>query len=70
MIRALPLITLTEIGIIVGIGTLLDSPPVRTVSVPTLAVIADAGFWWPSRPARWHTHRLVGSSTEGSIPPR
>ena len=45
MIRALPLITLTEIGIIVGIDVRVDSLPVRTASVPTLAVITDERFW-------------------------
>jgi putative drug exporter of the RND superfamily len=70
VLGVLPLITLTQIGIIVCIGVLLDTLLVRTVIVPSLAFIAGERFWWPSRPAQHHIHRLVGSSTDGSIPPR
>ncbi len=78
VLGVLPLITLTQIGIIVCIGVLLDTLLVRTVIVPSLAFIAGEKFWWPRRPAHGHAHRaghrhahrLVGSSTEGSIPPR
>jgi RND superfamily putative drug exporter len=45
----LPLITLTQIGIIVCIGVLLDTLLVRTVIVPALAFVAGDRFWWPSR---------------------
>lgn len=51
VLGVLPLITLTQIGIIVCIGVLLDTLLVRTVVVPALAFIAGERFWWPSRPA-------------------
>ena len=70
VLGVLPLITLTQIGIIVCIGVLLDTLLVRTVIVPSLAFITGEAFWWPGRPAHHRAHRLVGSSTEGSIPPR
>lgn len=70
VLGVLPLITLTQIGIIVCIGVLLDTLLVRTVIVPSLAFIAGERFWWPSRPAQRHAHLLVGSSTDGSRPPR
>jgi putative drug exporter of the RND superfamily len=51
VLGVLPLITLTQIGIIVCIGVLLDTLIVRTVIVPALAFIAGEKFWWPSRGA-------------------
>jgi RND superfamily putative drug exporter len=51
VLGVLPLITLTQIGIIVCIGVLLDTLLVRTVIVPALAFIAGERFWLPSRPA-------------------
>ena len=48
VLGVLPLITLTQIGIIVCIGVLLDTLLVRTVLVPALAFIAGEKFWWPS----------------------
>jgi RND superfamily putative drug exporter len=49
VLGVLPLITLTQIGIIVCIGVLLDTLLVRTVIVPSLAFIAGERFWWPGR---------------------
>jgi RND superfamily putative drug exporter len=49
VLGVLPLITLTQIGIVVCIGVLLDTLLVRTVLVPALAFIAGERFWWPSR---------------------
>ena len=48
----LPLITLTQIGIIVCIGVLLDTLLVRTVLVPALAFLLGDRFWWPGRITR------------------
>ncbi|MFD9129115.1 MMPL family transporter [Kitasatospora sp. NPDC059571] len=50
VLGVLPLITLTQIGVIVGIGVLLDTLLVRTVLVPALVLLAGRRFWWPSRP--------------------
>ena len=49
VLGVLPLITLTQIGIIVCVGVLLDTLLVRTVIVPALAFIAGDRFWWPRR---------------------
>ncbi|WP_284233869.1 MMPL family transporter [Arenivirga flava] len=52
VLGVLPLITLTQIGIIVCVGVLLDTLLVRTVIVPALAFLAGERFWWPrKRPA-------------------
>jgi RND superfamily putative drug exporter len=49
VLGVLPLITLTQIGIIVCIGVLLDTLLVRTVLVPALAFLLGERFWWPGR---------------------
>lgn len=49
VLGVLPLITLTQIGIIVCIGVLLDTLLVRTVIVPSLAFISGDKFWWPRK---------------------
>nr|MDT0659562.1 MMPL family transporter [Micromonospora sp. DSM 115978] len=48
VLGVLPLVTLTEIGIIVGLGVLLDTLLVRTLLVPSIAVTLGRRFWWPS----------------------
>lgn len=48
VLGVLPLIALYQIGIIVGIGVLLDTLLVRTVVVPSLAFITGKYFWWPN----------------------
>jgi RND superfamily putative drug exporter len=49
VLGVLPLITLTQIGIIVCLGVLLDTLLVRTVLVPALAFVLGDRFWWPGR---------------------
>lgn len=43
----LPLVTLAQLGVLVGIGVLLDTFLVRTGLVPALALDLDRWFWWP-----------------------
>ena len=50
VLGVLPLVTLTQIGVIVCIGVLLDTLLVRTVIVPALAFTLGERFWWPARP--------------------
>ncbi len=52
VLGVLPLITLTQIGIIVCIGVLLDTLLVRTVIVPSLAFITGEKFWLPGKVAK------------------
>lgn len=49
VLGVLPLILLTQIGIIVCIGVLLDTLLVRTVLVPALVFLLGDRFWWPGR---------------------
>ena len=50
VLGVLPLITLTQVGIIVCVGVLLDTLLVRTVVVPALAFLLGEHFWWPATP--------------------
>lgn len=50
VLGVLPLIALTQVGVIVCIGVLIDTLLVRTVIVPALTFIAKDRFWWPRRP--------------------
>ncbi|MFJ8902100.1 MMPL family transporter [Streptomyces sp. NPDC102351] len=45
----LPLVTLAQMGVLVGIGVLLDTLLVRTVLVPALALDLGRWFWWPGQ---------------------
>ncbi len=45
----LPLVTMAQMGVLVGIGVLLDTFLVRTVMVPALALDLGRRFWWPGK---------------------
>ncbi len=45
----LPLVTLGQLGLIVGIGVLVDTLVVRTVVVPAIFGLAGDRIWWPGR---------------------
>lgn len=48
VLGVLPLITLTQIGIIVGLGILIDTFLVRTIVVPAVFAWIGPKVWWPS----------------------
>jgi RND superfamily putative drug exporter len=50
VLGVLPVIALTQIGVIVGLGVLLDTLLVRTLVVPALALLLGDRFWWPAQP--------------------
>jgi len=69
VLGVLPLIVLTQIGVVVGIGVLLDTLVVRTVLVPALFALLGHRVWWPSRldsPLARHRAqtRLTASTSE------
>nr|WP_244604894.1 RND family transporter [Mycobacterium attenuatum] len=41
--------TMVQAGFIIGVGLLLDTFLVRTITVPSLAVLVGNANWWPSR---------------------
>jgi len=43
----LPLVTLSQLGLIVGLGVLIDTLVVRTVIVPAIFSLAGDRIWWP-----------------------
>ena len=49
VLGVLPVIALTQIGVIVGLGVLLDTLVVRTIVVPAFAHLLGERFWWPAR---------------------
>ena len=50
----LPLVVLGQLGLIVGLGVLLDTLLVRTVLVPSLFAVLGDRMWWPSQPVKGH----------------
>jgi RND superfamily putative drug exporter len=55
-LAVLPLVVLTEIGIIVAFGVLLDTFVVRSLIVPALVMDLGRRVWWPSRLSRPKAH--------------
>jgi len=49
VLGVLPLIVLTQLGIIVGVGILLDTFIVRTLVIPALFALIGDRIWWPTR---------------------
>ncbi len=52
VLGVLPLIVLTQLGIIVGLGILLDTFIVRTLVIPAIFALVGDRIWWPTDPAR------------------
>jgi RND superfamily putative drug exporter len=48
VLGVLPLIVLTQLGIIVGLGILLDTFVVRTLVIPALFALIGPAIWWPT----------------------
>ena len=47
VLGVLPLIVLTQLGIIVGLGILLDTFVVRSLVIPALFALIGDAIWWP-----------------------
>lgn len=48
VLGVLPLIVMTQLGIIVGLGILLDTFVVRTLVIPSLFALIGDRIWWPT----------------------
>lgn len=48
----LPLVTLGQLGLIVGVGVLIDTLLVRAVLVPAIFALVGDRIWWPSAPVK------------------
>ena len=67
VLGVLPLITLTQIGVIVGFGVLLDTLLVRSVLVPALVTLLGRRFWWPGWLSRDGRHVGRQGSPAGHV---
>ncbi|GAA2552071.1 MMPL family transporter [Neomicrococcus aestuarii] len=52
----LPLVTLGQLGLIVGLGVVVDTLVVRTVLVPALFSLVGEAMWWPGKLAAGGPH--------------
>lgn len=64
VLGVLPLIVLTQLGIIVGLGILLDTFVVRTVIIPALFTLIGPRIWWPALKGQ-HVERDVSVDPRG-----
>jgi RND superfamily putative drug exporter len=48
-LSVLQLVALTQIGILVAVGVLIDTLLVRTILIPSIAVLMGERFWWPRK---------------------
>ncbi len=63
VLGVLPVVALTQIGVIVCIGVLFDTLVIRTVLVPAMVFITKDLFWWPS-----HPHARTIATEPGTAP--
>ncbi|MFE5474865.1 MMPL family transporter [Nocardia sp. NPDC056541] len=64
VLGVLPLITLTQLGIVVGIGILLDTFVVRTLVVPALFALLGDKVWWPGSLAKAEAAQPASTEAE------
>ncbi|MFD1859272.1 MMPL family transporter [Aeromicrobium camelliae] len=48
VLGVLPLVLLAQLGVVVGVGVLLDTVVVRSIVTPALVRLCGKRFWWPS----------------------
>ena len=68
VLGVLPVVALTQIGVIVCIGVLFDTLVIRTVLVPAMVFITKDFFWWPSH-RRVHKHTAPQQPSASAEPP-
>ncbi|MFD4960449.1 MMPL family transporter [Microbacterium sp. NPDC058389] len=64
----LPLVTLGQLGLIVGVGVLVDTLVVRTLVVPALFSLVGDRMWWPGRIPRVPASRDGDAVPEEGVP--
>lgn len=60
----LPLVTLGQLGLIVGLGVLIDTLVVRSMVVPAALALLGEKTWWPRRPEHWKAPAQAGMKLE------
>lgn len=67
----LPLMVLGQLGLIVGVGVLVDTVLVRTVIVPSIIALAGPRIWWPDRAiTEFATDTVTATPADNSAPAR
>jgi putative drug exporter of the RND superfamily len=62
------LVTMLQTGFIIGMGLLIDTFVVRTITVPAMAALMARANWWPSKAARAKV--AASAKKTRAIPPR
>ncbi|MHA7649250.1 MMPL/RND family transporter [Mycobacterium sp. ML4] len=52
------IVTVVQGGFVIGVGILLDTFLVRTITVPAMAALVGRASWWPGRPGQPSRGRL------------
>jgi RND superfamily putative drug exporter len=68
VLALLPLVSLTEVGLTIAFGALLDTFLVRSLLVPALVLDIGPRTWWPSRLAHREAPRGERPLAAGSAP--
>lgn len=55
--------TIIQLGFVIGVGLLLDTFIVRTITVPAIAVLVGKANWWPSKP-KYEPRERRGTSAD------
>ncbi|MBX3100687.1 MAG: MMPL family transporter [Salinibacterium sp.] len=64
----LPLVTLGQLGLIVGLGVIVDTLVVRTIIVPSMFSLFGDRIWWPGEsPERRHDAEHVPTDTNTDL---
>ena len=63
----LPLMVLGQLGLIVGVGVLVDTIIVRTVIVPSIFGLVGDKMWWPNKVITHFDEGGVGGETGGAV---
>jgi len=62
--------TMVQAGFIIGIGLVLDTFLVRTITVPAMAVLVGRANWWPCQPKPRPQTRLADQITHRDVQAR
>jgi putative drug exporter of the RND superfamily len=68
VLGVLPLILLTQLGVIVGLGILLDTFVVRTLVVPALFTLIGPRIWWPAQVDHTRSAPRAGANSHVTQP--
>lgn len=63
-------LTAVQLGFVIGVGLLLDTFLVRTLTVPATAVLVGNANWWPSKPpsVKYKAAKLAAASAAATAP--